>query len=162
VWVEVDPEAGAGSLPCRITVNLQIELPKVNEIARDMVDDPKLIGGGNVTINLPLEFLLNKSDRATALRIDSSDEIDKVLRGVITALHGFGMPFLNDYATARGLVMQHERGDARIIKQPHWWIFVAASYLELGEKDRARQVLNSAYHLPGLRRRFSKAFDVVS
>ena len=48
-----------------------------------------------------------------------------------------------------------------MIKQHHWYIFIAAAYLVIGKPNKAMEVLEAKLGSTGLRKDFAVVFDSV-
>lgn len=68
------------------------------------------------------------------------------------------LPFLADATSPRDLVTLYERNDDRVLKQLHWYVFIAAAYRILGEEEKAREVVRKHFSKPGIKARYGVLF----
>jgi hypothetical protein len=72
------------------------------------------------------------------------------------------LPLLNDLRTPDELVKIYESDDPRVMKQQHWFIFIAAADVVLGKSKEALAVLEGAFCASGLRKRYAAAFESLT
>jgi hypothetical protein len=61
------------------------------------------------------------------------------------------------------LIKIYERGDERMLKQRHWYLFLAAAQMvSHGNRTDALSVLENNLRAPGLRKRYAVAFETLS
>jgi hypothetical protein len=151
-----EPGAAAHVLPW-----VAIKISEVSQIALAMVQVPALLSGTPLfVLRQPLDIVIPKHLHA---RWFFSDEptARHAIRSIRESLAAFGVPFLDSLASSSGLVRAFETADDRVLKQQHWYIYVAAAYIVLGSVDKARAVLNDKLGNMVARQRFATAFDYV-
>lgn len=138
----------------------QIRMPEIAAEALQMTDDPFRFGSTDVIIGWPVDFLAPRSEHRRWFVSDAAS-CRLALEDVAAIFHQWVEPFLRDYTRPDELLRQYEAGDKRLVQQSHFFIFIAACYLRLGQSDKAAQVLDRHLGKPGLRKVYAKAFDSV-
>ena len=134
-----------------LTPALRIANQSISERALQLVEDPLLLA------NAP-EVLQNR--RLTMVTepqlpewyVAEVDQLPSAIEGILEAFFDHGLPFLNDYSTASGIISQHEAGDTRPMRQQHYYVYVIASYLLEGRREAALALLHERFTKPGIKR----------
>jgi len=142
---------------------LQLRMPQVNEKALALVNGDKMLlaDAPEIIVNQPIEFTAPKDERqrwfatGKAQFVAACDSIQAFLARWV-------LPFLAEVSTPADLVKLYQTNDARIMKQKHWHIFIAAAYQVLGQLDKAREVVVKQFGSPGLRKRYAPLFASLS
>lgn len=140
---------------------LEFCIPAVNEIALEMVKDVRLLANApHITLRQQLNIAIPSSDQTTWYYKQES-ECKEALDSVKKALEKWGIPFLDEYASASSITANYEAGDDRIFSQKHWYIFVSAAYLLQDLPGHARKVLETKLTGYWTRKRFANAIEYV-
>jgi hypothetical protein len=139
-----------------------IRMPSIGETALQLVGDPLLLANApDVIVAHQIQNLIPKST-GRHWYISGPDSARVALEEVSGCFTRWIEPFLQDYSSPGGLIRQYEAGDKRPLQQRHFFIFIAAAYVERGQRDRAAQVLDSHLGKPGLRKKYATAFASVA
>jgi hypothetical protein len=147
-----NPSYAPGSL-AHITPALLIANHRISERALQLVEDPFLLANAPEVIqNRRLTMVTDPQMPEwyvadVAQLTDATNEIREVF-------FDLGMPFLDDYSTASGIIRQHEAGDTRALRQQHYYVYVIAAYLLEGKSEAAHALLHQKFAKPGIKRRF--------
>lgn len=139
---------------------IRIMIPKVSEIALQMVSGQKLIlaNAPEIIINQPLEMTAPKEHHARWFAT-LQEEFISVIGQIKTFINEWSLSFLRDYNSIDGLVRGYEKNDERLMRQQHWYIYIAAAFVLLNRIEDARQVVEDKFGKPGLKSRFSALFE---
>jgi hypothetical protein len=160
VAVHMNPKYGAGA-EAHIYPMLRVGFPSVSRLAVAMLGSAKLLAdSADVVIAQPLDSVAPRESRVRWFA-SGEEELDAILGQVAEFMVQWGVPFLDEYSSIHAYLDGYARGDQRLILQQHSFVFVAAAYLEAGERDKARQVLGRHLSSTGLRRRFEAAFNYL-
>lgn len=134
---------------------IQISMPKVTERALLMVEGDRMLlaGAPGIVVNQPIEFAAPKEDHRRWF-VAGSEAYPVVCASIRDFLLKWSLPLLDQLTTASDLVAIYERDDDRLVKQRHWYVFVAAAYQLLGRSESAREVVQRHFSAPGVRRRY--------
>ncbi|MDJ0944580.1 MAG: hypothetical protein QNJ30_14035 [Kiloniellales bacterium] len=167
ILVEKRPRYYPGAV-AHIRPWVSVSMKTVGRIAKDLVDDNlDLLGGSaEIVVNQPIELVAPK-DRHEEWYAFSGEDFAEIGAGVAAFIGTWILPFLEDYREPADLIRGAARQDDRLIRQKHFWIFVMAAHIELGEAEAAKRLLAEHFSGLGLRRRFApvyayfgeKAFD---
>jgi hypothetical protein len=138
---------------------VRLAMPKVTETALVLVKGDKLLlaGAPEIIVNQPIEFTAPK-EKHERWFASNDEQFAAVCESIKAFLTRWVLPFLLEVSTPSDLVKLYETNDERIMKQKHWYIFVAAAYQVLGCLDKAREVGRQHFGSPGLRKRYAPLF----
>lgn len=72
------------------------------------------------------------------------------------------VPFLDDYYSPESLVEGHLKKDPRLPRGSDWLVHVAAAYVVLGEKNKAKEILETAFmDKLGLKKQFCRVLQYL-
>ena len=139
---------------------LRLAMPEVSRLAVTLVkgDEMLLAGAPEIIVNQPIEFAAPK-DAHVRWFATGTEQFNEACQSIIAFLRRWVLPFLSELSTPEDLVRAYETNDWRLMKQKHWYIFVAAAYEALGRSDDARSVVLKQFGSPGMRKRYSKLFE---
>ena len=120
-----------------------------------------LANAPEIIVNQPIEFTAPKSEHVRWFA-SGLDQMKAKVAEIGVFVKKWVIPFLDELTTPDDLIGVYERTDERIMKQRHWYIFVAAAHLEKGCKSEALAVLEGNLGAPGLRKRYSTAFETLN
>jgi hypothetical protein len=141
-----------------ILPKLGILLPSVNELALQMVGEPRLLGGGEVTVYQPFDFVAPKSETPRWLPVGREGFVN-VGEEIDVFISRWVLPFLDEYQTVAAFVRGYENRDVRLVLVQPWYVYVAAAYVVLGDWEKGRTVIESKLGAPGLRKQFAAVFE---
>jgi hypothetical protein len=138
---------------------LLLRMPEVGEKALVLVNGDRMLlaGAPEIILNEPIEFTAPK-DKHQRWFATSKEQFVMVCSSIQDFLARWVLPFLSEVSTPSELVKLYETNDTRVMKQRHWYIFIAAAYEVLGELDKARDVVRQQFGSPGLRKRYAPLF----
>ena len=139
---------------------IQLKMSEISRVALELAkNDRRLLADApDLIANQPIEFTAPKDAHERWFASDRSEYRD-VCQAIKRFLFKWVIPFLSETLTPEDLVKLYETNDERIMKQRHWYIFIAAAYLILGRADAARKVVSERFASPGLRKKYSAVFD---
>ncbi len=139
---------------------MRVEMLDVSERALELVDGNRMLlaNAPQVIINQPSEFAAPK-DQFVRWFATGRSEFDDRVREIVAFLRKWTIPLLDELTTPESLFDAYERREERLMRQHHWYLFVAAALELMGKPGRARRVLEDQLGSPGLRRRYAAAFQ---
>lgn len=141
---------------------VKIEIPEVNVHANNMVKDKILLANTpEITIRQPIDTLLPKEYQSRWL-ISGEKETKELGNEIGEVFSKWVFVFLDDYNSANGIVMSYEQQDKRPLLSEKWILYITASYIAIGNIEKAEQTLNDNFSRPGLRKKYESAFEYVS
>jgi hypothetical protein len=140
----------------------RVMMPAISKAALDLVKGDKMLlaGAPEIILNQPIEFAAPK-DTHVRWFAAGADEFVEACQSIVAFLHQWVLPLLSELSTPEDLVRAYESSDMRLMKQRHWHVFVAAAYQELGRTNEARETINKQFGSPGMRKRYSKLFEMI-
>jgi hypothetical protein len=146
----------------RIYPYLRVVFPALNRLALEMVGHVALlIGDPSVTFSQPIDLAIPKRYHGRWYTI-GRDSVLECVRSIKSSLERWVLRFLDEYRTVCSLTAAYEKHDERLEWQRHFYIYVAAAYVEMGQVMQAMQVLEERFGKAGLRRKYAKAFEYVA
>ncbi len=138
---------------------LQLRLPKVSERALALVngDSALLAGAPEIIVNQPIEFTAPK-DEYQRWFATGEEQFFTVCTSIRLFIERWVLPFFSQVSKPADLVKIYETKNERMMKQKHWYIFVAGAYDILNERAKAAEVIQTHFGSAGLRRRYSSLF----
>ena len=135
-------------------------MPDVCKRARELVGENLLLlaNAPEVMVNKPLDHLVPLPERVQWYAFQQED-LRRIAREIGETFLKWGSPFFDDHRNAEDLVRGFEAEDGRPKLQENWSIFIAAAYLVVGQKERAWEVVDSAFRTPGARAKYSVVFN---
>lgn len=157
------PKAGRQSEPILLYPKMLVKVPEVNRVALEMVggDERLLANVPDATLSEPLEFTAPKKHRIRWLFSDAASTRD-VVCSVRQFLDDWGLPFLDGYWSAESVTRAFETEDARVLKQQHWYVYVAAAYIVRDMPHDAEAALSENLSGKWTREKYKLAFDYVA
>lgn len=147
----------------RIYPRLLLQFPEVNRVALEMTGpEPSLIGDPEITLAQPLDFVVPKEAHVYWFTYGREEDFVLSVRSIQGYIEKWIVPFLDEYTTVASIANYFETRDERIPAQRHFYIYVAAAYILLGQFTEAMDVLESKLGKAGPRREYAKAFEYVS
>lgn len=137
--------------------------PRIKSIAFDMVHGDKwlLANAPEITLNQPIDLLAPKSEHIRWFATHQEDFFDAG-SSIVKFINSWVVPFLVDYRSVEGIVDNFEKGDNRVLKQDHWFIYVAAAYILLKNPSKAEEIIKERFDRAGTREKYSSLFDYFS
>ena len=142
---------------------MHLAMKPVTEAALRLVAGNKMLlaNAPDIIVNQPIEFTAPKSEHVRWFA-SGFDQMKAKVAEIGVFVRKWVIPFLDELTTPDDLIGVYERADERIMKQRHWYLFVAAAHLEKGCKSEALAVLEGNLGAPGLRKRYSTAFETLN
>lgn len=152
-----NPEAVAYLLP-----NLTIFFPEVSRVALEMVGGDARLLANAPEITLWQQFhVAAPGGRPTYWYLYGDDRDSECIEAICEFAGSWVRPLLNDLTQVESVVQAYESNNERVLKQRHFYLYVAAAYVLLGHPEKAGQVLDERFGRPGGRRTHAKAFAYV-
>lgn len=141
---------------------MHLAMKPVTEAALRLVagDAWLLANAPDIIVNQPITFTAPKDARVPLVASglgQMTERVDEICGFVNTWV----VPFVDVITTPNELIGIYENADDRMMKQRHWYLFIAAAHLVNGNAGTALTVLQDNLGAPGLRRRFSVAFETL-
>lgn len=139
--------------------SVQVAMPQVSAGALALVRGDKVLlaGAPEIVIGQPIEFTAPK-DKHQRWFATGNEEFVAACDSIQAFLTRWVLPFLSEISTPADMIKFYETNDARIMKQKHSYIFIAAAYQVLGQFEKAREVVQQQFGSPGLRKRYAPLF----
>lgn len=139
-----------------------VTMMPVTEAALQLVAGNKMLlaNAPEVITNQPIDFLAPKSEHVRWFA-SGLEKMKIQVSEICRFVRKWGVPFMDELATPDDLVRLYKNADKRVMKQRHWYIFIAAAYLLRGDESGALRVLEDNLGAPGLRKRYSQAFKIL-
>lgn len=139
---------------------VKIEIPEVNVHASNMVKDKILLANNpEITIRQPIDTLLPKEKQSRWL-ISGEKETIELGNTIGEFISKWVFVFLNDYNSAAGIVIGYEQRDKRPLLSEKWILYITASYIAIGNLEKAEQTLNENFSRPGLRKSMNQRLNM--
>ena len=141
---------------------MSIYMPCIKEKSLELVGQDRFIlaNAPDLIINQPIEFTAPKAFRVEWCST-GREEIYETTRAVIDFIGNWTLPLLDNLTSPIDLIRFYESNDSRMMKQTHWYIFVASSYCIEKQKDKALAVLQNNIKTNLQKIRYSAAFDAL-
>jgi len=142
---------------------MKLELEQVYEKALELVKGNKMLlaNSSGTIVGQPIEFVPPKAEHVRWFA-SGLDEMKARVNEIEAFVQKWVMPFLDDLTTPDELIGVYKDADERMMKQRHWYLFIAAAHLAKGENREALSVLEENLGAPGLRKRYAVAFETLS
>jgi len=141
---------------------VRVSIPEVSKQALQLVRGNKLLLGGapDIIVNQPIDFSAPKSAYVRWFAT-GKEQFEERCHGIAAFIVQWVMPLLADFASAGDLITLYETSDARVMKQRHWFVFVAAAYQLEGRSESARKLIEEQFGSPGMRKRYAPLFESI-
>ncbi|MDX0414953.1 hypothetical protein GHK39_19455 [Sinorhizobium medicae] len=136
----------------------------VSKVALKLVAGKKslLADAPEIIVSQPIEFAAPKEQHIRWFA-SGNDQMKARIREIVAFIERWLAPFLDELRTPHDLIRIYERGDERMLKQRHWYLFVAAAQIvSRGNRADALSVLENNLGAPGLRKRYAVVFDTLT
>jgi hypothetical protein len=142
---------------------MHLGMNAVSEAALKLVGGNKILlaNAPEVIINQPIEFTAPKAKHVRWFASGLAQMKERVSE-IAIFVEKWVIPFFDDLKTPDDLVSVYKNVDERMIKQRHWYLFVAAAVLVNGNRNEALSVLEDNLGAPALRKRYALAFEALS
>jgi len=151
------PDAIADMLP-----HLTLCFPEISKIALEMVNGDTMLIADAPEITLRQQIHISGPGAKLRYWYLYGDDRDiDCIRSICEFTESWVLPLLNEFTDATAVVKAYELNDERILKQRHFFIYVAAAYVLLESPRKAMQVLEERLGRPGTRRTHAKVFEYV-
>ena len=141
---------------------MHIAMKPVTEAALRLVAGNKMLlaNAPDIIVNQPIEFTAPKPEHARWFA-SGLDQMKERVTEISAFVKKWVIPFLDVLTTPDDLIGVYENADERMMKQRHWYLFVAAAHLAQENDREALTVLEENLGAPGLRKRYSTAFETL-
>lgn len=139
---------------------LRLGMSQVSETALSLVNGDRLLlaGAPSIIVNQPIEFTAPK-DKHQRWFASGGDEFMVVCQQILRFINCWVLPLADEFSSPADLIRWYERGDHRVMKQQHWYVYVVAALRLEGRMDEACEVARKMFGRPGLRKRYSALFS---
>jgi len=129
----------------------------------------KLVGGNkmllanspDIILNQPIEFTAPKDKHARWFASGFSEMCQRVIE-IVSFAEQWVVPLFDNVTSSKDLIALYKSRDERIMKQRHWYLFIAGAELVRGNPKEALAVLEQNFRAPGLKRRYAAAFESIA
>jgi hypothetical protein len=155
--VESHPSYNRNALAC-ILPAMWLEMKEVKREAMSLVKgDDQLSrffsGAPDLILNQPVSFAAPKEAREQWYFYEEGSAMS-IWNRISEFLSRWVLPLFSQLESPSGLVERYEADDCRIIKQQHFYIYIAAAYRVIGQPERARDVVHKHFSKPGIRKQY--------
>lgn len=142
---------------------MHLTMKQVSEAALRLVAGNKMLlaNAPDVIVNQPIEFTAPKVEHVRWFA-SGLDQMKEQVTATGVFMQKWTMPFLDELTTPDELIGVYKSADERMLKQHHWYLFIAAAHLAKGDDRDALNVLEDNLGAPGLRKRYAVAFETLS
>jgi hypothetical protein len=139
---------------------MRLAIGSVTEAAMQLVAGNKMLlaNSPDIIVNQPIEFTAPKAEHVRWFA-SGADEMKERVVEIVRFIQKWVVPFLDQLTTSDELIDVYKTADDRMMKQRHWYLFVAAAYMLKGDNREALSVLECNLGAPGLRKRYAVAFE---
>lgn len=141
---------------------ISAKFPKLNQVALEMVGGNAwlLADAPDITFSQPIDMVIPKKHHLRWFTY-GPETFFECVSSIKLSLETWVIPFLDEYTTVVSITSAYEEKDDRFIMQKHFFIYVAAAYVILGQPKSAMQVLENKLGGAGPRRDYERAFQYV-
>ena len=142
--------------------HMHLEMKAATEAALQLVAGDKMLlaNAPEIIVNQPIEFTAPKTEDHLWFA-NGLDQMKKRVIEISRFVQVWVSPFFDELTTPDELIQVYKSADDRMMKQRHWYLFIAAAYLEKGDDRKALGVLEDNLGKPGLRKRYAVAFETL-
>lgn len=139
---------------------MHLSIKSVSAAAMNLVGGNKMLlaNAPDMIFNQPIDTAAPKEAHVRWFASGLSEMSQKALE-VVSFSEKWVIPFFDELQVPSGLVKLYANDDERVLKQRHWYLFVAGAEVVQGNKSEALAVLETNFGSPGLRKRYSVAFE---
>jgi hypothetical protein len=155
--VEAHPSYNPGALASLLPA-VWLEMKEVNREALLLVQGNDRLsqlfsGSSGLILNQPVTFAAPKEAHETWYLYEQGTALSIGSR-ISEFLSRWVLPLLSQLESPRGLVERYEADDSRIMKQQHFYVYIAAAYRLIGQPERAKDVVEKHFSKPGIRKQY--------
>lgn len=111
-------------------------------------------------VSQPIHFTAPK-DKFIQWFAAGREQINHSVSDVFAFCELWVIPFLDKLSTPQDLINIYTECDGRMMKQNHWYIFIAAAYIVNGHPSEALKVLDRKLGSAGMRKQYAVVFESV-
>jgi hypothetical protein len=139
---------------------VRLKMPSISCSALDLVQGDKMLlaGAPEIILNQPIEFAAPK-DAHVRWFASGALQFVEVCQSITSFLEQWIFPLLSQLSTAEDLIRAFETCDVRLMKQKHWYVFIAAAYKVQHRETEMRRLVEEHFGSPGMRKLYSKLFE---
>lgn len=136
------------------------KIPSVSDEALKLVAGNKILlaNAPDIVLKQPIEVCAPKECHERWF-VRCQEDYVKVGAIIRSFIERWLVGFLEDMQSVRDLLKAYESSDSRLLKQQHWYVFVAAAYLLKADREKAKLVMENHLGNPGLRKRYSAVYE---
>lgn len=161
IWVDYHPKFDLGA-EVQFKPEMCLQMEVVSRVALELVRGNELLLGGfpEIITKQPVDFIAPK-EMFVRWFARGANEMAECMQLIINFAKRWVIPFLDQLTSPEDLIKIYTENDTRITKPHHWYIFIAAAYLVLGQPNKAMEVLEVKLGSTGLRRDYAVVFESV-
>lgn len=139
-----------------------LQMDAVSRVALELAGGNEFLLAGcpEIITNQPVDFVAPK-EMFVRWFATGTTEMAECIQQITDFAKCWVIPFLDQLKSPEDLIKIYTENDTRMIKQHHWYIFIAAAYLVIGKPNKAMEVLEAKLGSTGLRKDFAVVFDSV-
>jgi hypothetical protein len=136
------------------------KIPSVSKEALRLVNGNKMLlaNAPDILLRQPIEISAPKENHQRWFT-KSADDYSQIGVAICSFIEQWLVDLIEGLQSIDNLLEIYESQDSRLLKQQHWYVYVAAAYLLKGEHDKARAVMERHLGNPGLKKRYSVVYD---
>lgn len=149
-----EPTAEIAILPV-----LRVAMPEVSQMALRLVDGDRMLlaDAPDLVVAQPLDFSAPYRFHEWWFAV-GHDEIQRCVQKAVSFFETWGLPLMDDLRCSRDLIAVCTDDDERLLKQEHWYVFVAAALALDGRNEDACSLLRDRL-APGMQRMYAAVFE---
>lgn len=150
-----NPSYHPGAL-AHIYPHMQIYIPSVNDTAKEYASHiipSKWLD--QFTIRQPIEIYSNSGD---FYLVDVND-YESLKDQLLDFFKKNAMPLFNDLISEKDYLSLYENKDKRIIWDDNQYLYIAATYLNNHDLNKAKEVIDNRFGKKGLRKKYKEVFE---
>ncbi len=142
--------------------SMGLKMDSVSKVALELVagETSLLAGHPEIIVNQPLDFAAPTNSHERWLAVGEA-QINQRLNEIVGYSKTWVIPYFDELKSPEDLICVYTSNDKRMMKQHHWYIYIAAAYIVLGQPKEAMSVLESKLGSTGLRKDFAVVFESV-
>ena len=135
---------------------MQIYIPSVNGITKEYASH--LIPSkwlDQFTIRQPIQIYSNSG----AFYLLDVNDYESLKDQLLDFFKVYAMPLFNDLTSEKDYLLLYESKDKRIIWDDNQYLYIAATYLNNHDLNKAKEVIENRFGKKGLRKKYNEVFE---
>ena len=161
VWVNYHPKFDRGA-EVQFKPDMCLQMDAVSQVALELVRGNELLLGEcpEIITKQPIDFVAPK-EMFVRWFATGTAEMAECIQQISDFAKCWVIPLLDRLTSPEDLIRIYTENDSRVTKPHHWYIYIAAAYLVIGQPHKAMEVLEVKLGSTGLRKDYAVVFDSV-